>query len=297
MASGSPVSGGAVSGGAVPGDAAARGAGAGGAGAVSRGPVSGGAGERGTGGAGAAGMAAGRSLPPARFSAQARLRALQADIIDLILERELEAGDPLPTENELSAALGVGRNTLRESLKVLQALGVIEIRHGFGMFVAPNNFDALTDGLTFRGRLSLRHHGQEALQLVDVRQALESGLIAGAMDLMTPEALAAVEESVLRMEALAGAGENFVDADAEFHRLLFEPLNNELLVSLLGAFRTVYCRIQRELGSDHTDPVAAAALQRSIYEAVAAGDAVLAAERLGRHFDGMRRRIAAAVEE
>ena len=160
------------------------------------------AGARGAGAVG--GAAAGRSLPPARFSAQARLRALQADIMDLILERELEAGDPLPTENELSAVLGVGRNTLRESLKVLQALGVIEIRHGFGMFVAPNNFDALADGLTFRGRLSLRHHGQEALQLVDVRQALESGLIARAMDLMTAERLAAVEESVLRMEALAG---------------------------------------------------------------------------------------------
>lgn len=117
------------------------------------------------------------SLPPARFSAQNRSRALQAEIMELILERDLKAGDPLPTENELASALGIGRNTLREALKVLQALGVVEIRHGFGMFVAPRNFDALTDGLTFRGRLSLRHEGQEALQLVDVRQALEAGLI------------------------------------------------------------------------------------------------------------------------
>ena len=98
--------------------------------------------------------------------------------MELILERGAGSRGPLPTEHELSAVLGVGRNTLRESLKVLQALGVIEIRHGFGMFVAPSNFDALADGLTFRGRLSLRHHGQEALQLVEVRQALESGLIA-----------------------------------------------------------------------------------------------------------------------
>ena len=128
-------------------------------------------------------------VPQARFSAQARLRALQSDIMELILERELEAGDPLPTENELSVALGVGRNMLRESLKVLQALGVIEIRHGFGMFVAPSNFDALADGLTFRGRLSLRHQGLEALQLVDVRQALESGLIGSSIDVMTKEQL------------------------------------------------------------------------------------------------------------
>jgi DNA-binding FadR family transcriptional regulator len=277
--------------------------------------VGGGAGVRGTG---AAGAAAARSLPPARFSAQARLRALQADIMDLILERELEAGDPLPTENELSAVLGVGRNTLRESLKVLQALGVIEIRHGFGMFVAPNNFDALADGLTFRGRLSLRHHGQEALQLVDVRQALESGLIARAMDLMTAERLAAVEESVLRMEALAGAGENLVEADDEFHRALFEPLNNELLVSLLGVFWRVYGRLHLELRRLETgvvEPGAAVpgsvafgaaeeaglletvAAHRGIYEAVASGDKVLAARRLNTHFDRMRRRIAGAVGE
>ena len=95
-------------------------------------------------------MTTGPAIPLARFSAQARLRALQSDILELILERDLVPGDPLPTENELTAALGVGRNTLRESLKALQALGVIEIRHGFGMFVAPSNFEALTDGLTFR---------------------------------------------------------------------------------------------------------------------------------------------------
>ena len=249
----------------------------------------------------AAGAAAGRSMPPARFSAQARLRALQADIMELILERELEAGDPLPTENELSAVLGVGRNTLRESLKVLQALGVIEIRHGFGMFVAPSNFDALADGLTFRVRLSLRHYGQEALQLVDVRQALESGLIGGAMDQMTPEHLAAVEESVLRMEALAGSGENFVEADAEFHRRLFEPLNNALLVSLLGVFWQVYRRLHLELGGDglggaeEADLLETAALHRGIYEAVSTGDKVLAAQRLNGHFDGIRRRISKAV--
>lgn len=233
----------------------------------------------------------------ARFSAQARLRALQSDIMDLILERELEAGDPLPTENELALALGVGRNTLRESLKVLQALGVIEIRHGFGMFVAPSNFDALTDGLTFRGRLSLRHKGGEALQLVDVRQELESGLIGSAMDAMTSSQLAALEDSVAKMEQLAAAGEAFVEADAEFHRRLFEPLNNDLLVNLLGVFWKVYRQIHLELGTGAEDLMETAAMHRRIYESVAGRDKVLAAERLNRHFDGIRHRISEAMEQ
>lgn len=233
----------------------------------------------------------------ARFSAQARLRALQSDIMDLILERELEAGDALPTENELALALGVGRNTLRESLKVLQALGVIEIRHGFGMFVAPSNFDALTDGLTFRGRLSLRHKGGEALQLVDVRQALESGLIGSAMDAMTSSQLAAVEDSVATMEQLAAAGDAFVEADAEFHRRLFEPLNNELLVNLLGVFWKVYRQIHLEVGTGAEDLMETAAIHRRIFESVADGDKVQAAERLNRHFDGIRQRISEAMEQ
>ena len=51
-------------------------------------------------------------MPPNRPGARARLRALQAEIIELILERELEPGEALPTETELAALLGTGRNTL-----------------------------------------------------------------------------------------------------------------------------------------------------------------------------------------
>jgi DNA-binding FadR family transcriptional regulator len=242
-------------------------------------------------------MPSANMVPPARFSAQARLRALQSDIMELILDRELEVGDALPTENELCVALGVGRNTLRESLKVLQALGVIEVRHGFGMFVAPSNFEALADGLIFRGRLSLRHHGLEALQLVDVRQALESGLIGSSMDVMGADQLAAIEESVVRMEDLAAMGEPFVEADSEFHSRLFAPLNNELLLNLLGVFWKVYGKIHAEIGPGTEDLPALAALHRNVYTAVAAGDKARAADELGLHFAGIRRRIAEAVGE
>ena len=242
----------------------------------------------------AAPLTAGQGVPPNRPGAQARLRALQEGIIELILERELEPGEALPTETELAALLGTGRNTLREALKVLQALGVIEIRHGFGMFVAAPDFGALADGLAFRARLSLRHHGREALELVEVRRVLETALIGGSVALMTPGRLAGLEAAVRRMEALAGSGEHFVEADADFHRRLFEPLDNGLLRGLLDAFQTVYRGIERELGPGVVSP-GTATLHRGIYEAVAAGEAALAAERLGSIFDGMRRRIEAAA--
>ncbi len=231
----------------------------------------------------------------ARYSAQSRLRALQTDIMDLILERELEAGDPLPTENELAASLGVGRNTLRESLKVLQAMGVIEIRHGFGMFVAPGNFDSFADGLVFRSRLSLRQNGEDALQLLGIREALETGLLPAAVAAATPEDLERLGEAVEHMEQLAEAGEHSAAADAEFHRRLFEPLGNELLQQLLGAFWKVYRRIELEAGSPGEDAAAAAQLHRKIHDAVAAGDAGAAAGLLASRFEGLRAKIAALV--
>lgn len=235
-------------------------------------------------------------VPKARFSAQVRLRALQADIMELILDRDLDAGDPLPTESELSEALGVGRNTLRESLKVLQALGVIEIRHGFGMFVAPNNFEALADGLTFRGRLSLRHEGLEALQLVDIRQALEAGLISACIAVVTEDHLVRIEAAVVKMEELAEKSESFPEADAEFHRLLFEPLNNDLLMNLMSVFWKVYRKIHVEIGAGGSDLIFTAAQHREIYKAVAAQDAKKASELLNCHFDGIRARIRKFVE-
>jgi DNA-binding FadR family transcriptional regulator len=212
------------------------------------------------------------TVSPARFSAQIRSQALQTRIMDLILERGLDVGDALPTESELSAELGVGRNTVRESLKVLQALGVIEIRHGFGMFVAPNNFSALVSGLTFRGRLSLRHKGEEAMELIDVRQALESGLIGSAIDLLTEDHLAALRSTMEAMQDVAGKNELLVEQDAEFHRRLYAPLNNELLINLMDVFWQVYRQIHEALGSGPVNLKEEVQNHWDIYDAVASRD-------------------------
>lgn len=235
--------------------------------------------------------------PPARFSAQTRLRALQSDIMELILVRELEAGDPLPTESELCLALGVGRNTLRESLKVLQALGVIEIRHGFGMFVAPSNFDALTDGLSFRGRLSLRHRGTEALEVIDARRTVECALIGVAMDAMDATDRNAIAEAAGWIAELAESGQDTGDMEAEFHRRLFLPLGNELLSRLIDVFRDVHSRIQQEAedGEEDLDLGATAALYRQLCQLVADGDKAGAAECLNRHFGWLRERFSGMV--
>lgn len=232
------------------------------------------------------------AVRPARLAAQ-RMHALQNDIMDLILRRDLDVGDAMPTENELCAELGVGRNTIREALKVLQALGVVEIRHGFGTFVAATSFTSLGSSLAFRGRLSLRHGGQEALELVDVRQALESGLVGPAIDAMSEADIVVLDELVTAMETRAQKGVSFLDEDQNFHRHLYTPLRNELLSSLLEVFWNVYRQIHEDAGVEQHGLIESAEQHRDILNAIVRRDKVKAAEKINLHFEGIRSHLMA----
>ena len=93
------------------------------------------------------------------------------------------------------------------------------------------------------------------------------------------------------MEAAAAAGQAFPELDAEFHRGLYAPLSNELLINLMDVFWKVYRQIHHALGSGPVNLPELARDHRKIYEAVADKDKTLASERLQRHFDGIREKL------
>src|SRR5262245_55828127 len=95
---------------------------------------------------------------------------IQEAVKGIILERRLAAGDPLPTESELIEALGVGRNAVREALKALQAVGIVDIRHGFGMFVGRMSLAGLVDELAFHSRISLADGRSHLGHLIEIRE-------------------------------------------------------------------------------------------------------------------------------
>ncbi|WP_235503655.1 FadR/GntR family transcriptional regulator [Curtobacterium sp. S6] len=236
-----------------------------------------------------------RRVPKKRAGATERMHELQQDIMAIILDRGLAPGDPMPTEYELVDELGVGRNTVRESLKVLQSMGIVEVRHGYGMFVGHKNLRALALGLEFHARMSLHREGKEALDVIEVRQALESTLIGPAMDAMTPEDHASLEECVAGMERAAHDGTMSAELDHEFHRLLFGPLANDLLTRLLEVFWSVYDRIRDSVGQSAPVALQNAKMHRDILNAVLAGHKELASQLLGSHFDALRESIRRAT--
>jgi DNA-binding FadR family transcriptional regulator len=226
-----------------------------------------------------------------RSTAAASQRAIRDQIKQLILDDGLSPGDPMPTESELMDRLDVGRNSLRESLKVLQAVGIVEIRHGFGTYVGQLELEALTDGLAFRGQLSLRTDRRAIRELVEVRSALEVGLVPLVIDRSDAASLARVEQALAELEAAAASGRTDPDADRRFHDQLYAPLGNRLLAQLLGAFWDVYHELSRQFGELDNTAGGIAAEHREIYEAVRAGDVPRAVVATERHFAGIRNRV------
>lgn len=150
-------------------------------------------------------------------------------IIQLILEQDMQPGDKLPTEMELSHRLGVGRSTLREAVRRLAVRNVLEVHQGSGTFVSRKKGvpeDPL--GLTFIG-----DGPKVALELSDIRLMLEPELAAAAAIRATAEQLAELTRIGQKVEELIQKGENYGKEDIAFHRYIAECSGNSVLSNIV----------------------------------------------------------------
>ncbi|EFL32003.1 GntR family transcriptional regulator [Streptomyces viridochromogenes DSM 40736] len=228
-----------------------------------------------------------------RMSEEPRTSRVQRQVVQLILDRRLTAGAPLPTEAELMEALGVSRNSVREALKALQALDIVEIRHGYGTYVGQASLTPLVDGLTFR---TLARHDDDTgalAEILQVREVLEEGLIRRVATTVTEAELDRLEGVVTRMESAGGTGRSFPDLDREFHEALYASLGNALVPQLLGAFWTVFRRVSGARGwTDDPSPEITVRRHRDIVTALRARDVEGAQRAMTVHFRGIEARAA-----
>lgn len=220
-----------------------------------------------------------------------RSEQLQQAIKDLIVQRGLSAGDPLPTELDLVDELDVSRNSLREALKALQAVGIVEIRHGFGMYVGRMSLGALVDGLAFHSRITMHNDHRDLINVINVREVLETGLVRRLVLDHPNSDHREVAEVVEQMEKEARAGFVEPETDRRFHQVLYRPLANPLVPQLLGAFWDVYFQLKDDIGPIIETAEEVALRHRDIYLAVLTGDADAAQAAMAAHFSGVRRRL------
>ncbi|MHA6512906.1 FadR/GntR family transcriptional regulator [Tessaracoccus sp. Z1128] len=192
---------------------------------------------------------------------------------ELILTERLLPGDPLPTEAQLVDLLDVSRGNLREAVRTLVALDILEVRHGTGTFVGQMSLRPLVDGLAFKGVVLPGHDFESLRQIVEVRSGLDHALAPAVVEHLDDAAAAALSDLCDAMAAHSERNEAFATEDREFHLTLASILSNELYAQLVAAFWDVHTLLAPRLGvptpRDIADTVVA---HREILDAAKARD-------------------------
>jgi DNA-binding FadR family transcriptional regulator len=223
--------------------------------------------------------------------ARANQRALQEAIKRLIVDRGLAPGTLLPTEAELMQQLDVSRHPLREAMKALEALGIVDIRHGYGTYVGSVPLSALEAGLAFRSALSMQGDHADIHNLLEVRQVLEAGLVRRVLDAHDLLDFAGLEATVAGMEREAEQGRYAPELDWTFHETLYRPLGNQLVLDLLQVFWRVFNALDEQLPRAAETPQVTARWHRQILDALRARDESAMRAAVDEHFRGIRARL------
>jgi GntR family transcriptional repressor for pyruvate dehydrogenase complex len=202
----------------------------------------------------------------------------------MIRSGELGPGDRLPPEKELSEALGLSRSSLREAVKALEIIRVLDVRRGDGTYVTSLTPDILLDAMSFVVDI---HQDSSVLELFEVRRILEPAAAALAARLATPSD---VEHLLGLLAQVHGAPsvDELVAHDQVFHRRIAELAGNAYLTSLLETLSssTLRARVWRGL-SEEGAVERSLTEHRMIVDALARGDAALVAAHTTVHIDGV----------
>ncbi|MGK5737448.1 FadR/GntR family transcriptional regulator [Micromonospora sp. URMC 103] len=161
-----------------------------------------------------------------------RIRETIAQLRERILAGEWPVGSRIPTEPQLVAALGVGRNTVREAVRALQHSGVLECRQGSGTYVVS------TDELA--PVVARRISDDRMTEVIEVRRAFEVEAARLAALRRTPEDLVALDDALTAREAAwrGGRAEEFVEADVALHMTVVAAAHNRMLADLYASVGT-----------------------------------------------------------
>jgi len=204
----------------------------------------------------------------------------------MLASGEWEVGTRVPPEPALAASLGVSRNTVREAVKALAHLGILQVRRGDGTYVvATTEMQALMRRQL--DRVDFEH-------LLEVRHAIEVRAAALAAERRTADDLATLDAIMARRRAAVAAGDGpaFVDADVDFHVAVVAAAQNPLLAELYdGLVETLRASID-----DPGDADVLAAEHDAVLAAVRAGDPAAAAEASAELLDHVVPRAGAGPE-
>lgn len=151
------------------------------------------------------------------------------DVLDFIKEHNMSPGDKLPTEAELVELLGVGRNTVREALRLLMSRNIIVIRQGAGAFVSEKNGVA-DDPFGFS---MVEDREKLTKDLLQIRTMIEPKIAALAAQNRTEEDLELLKKALLDVERVMFEKQSYAKEDSVFHARIADCTHNMIMANLI----------------------------------------------------------------
>lgn len=205
-----------------------------------------------------------------------------AKIKAMIVSGDLKPGSRLPREADLAADLGVSRNSLREAVRALSLVRILDVRQGDGTYVSSLEPKSLLDAMSF---LLEFHQDDSVLDILGVRRILEPAATALAAQQMTEDQ---IEHLRTLVEPETSSVTELVALDLNFHAAIAAASGNRVLASLLDSLSlpTMRARIWRGITEERAFERTVAE-HRGICDAIAAHDPELARARALAHVGGV----------
>jgi GntR family transcriptional repressor for pyruvate dehydrogenase complex len=210
-----------------------------------------------------------------------------SQVRDLITSGRLKIGDRLPAERELAKTLQVGRSTVREAIRALESIGILQARPGEGTFLVSNLSEDRLDPIT----ASAFKSWENQRKLFEVRMVIEPDLAALAARRASIEQIVKMREALQEQDASVKDGQTGMKADTTFHFLLAEAAGNDILFRIMDSLMDLL-RETRE-ASLHTGGRPANSLKehKAILRAIEARDPQAAERRMREHIADMEKLV------
>ena len=208
---------------------------------------------------------------------------VQQSLKEYFVSSGMKPGDPLPTESALATSLGVSRTAIREGLRGLEALGILEVKPGVGRFLKDFNLQAIWDGLSFNLTMSI----EDFKQILDVRMTLENAYLQRELDKFTQEDIDALSAILEGMQNSVDRKEerDWVTDHAEFHLRLYQRSNNPVVLTLIRLFANMQVKLVEMHLYKTRDKQQFIDSHRELLEAIKTKDKESVREALMRHFE------------
>ena len=204
-------------------------------------------------------------------------------IQDLIAQGKLLPGEKLPAERELAERFGVGRNSIREAIRQLELLGLVEARQGEGTFITEATIDNVAAPFVF----ILSHSRQLRAEVLDFRKVLEPQIAALAAQRATAKNIARIGELSANFDEFVVSAKVpvsvAIENDSQFHYAIAEASQNGLVVRVMNAVMGLLREFREQLLESSYRSEASAKAHRAISEAIKMRDIRGAYEAMEHH--------------